>query len=608
MPIIATAGHVDHGKSTLVRALTGRDPDRWDEEKRRGLTIDLGFAWTRIGDHNVGFVDVPGHERFIKNMLAGVGAVDVALFVVAADEGWMPQSEEHLAVLDALELKHGVVALTRIDLVDPDLAELAAAEVAEQTAGTSLESWPVVPVSAVSGTGLTDLSIALAAALDAAGEPRDIDRPRLWVDRAFLIGGAGLIVTGTLADGALGKGDEVGLWPGGHTARIRTIQSHETEVDQLGPGNRAALNLVGTERTDAPRGTMLGRLATFGTTRRLLAWLRPVRAWPGAVGDRGAYHLHVGTGHWAVRIRLPATRHLEDAGPAILQLPEPLPLRMGDRFVIREVGRRIVVAGGVVLDPSPATTGAERSASYLLEALRGDRATMAQALLAARGAATLPELANATGGGTATAPVQAGDLLLTAKEAAHSLTELRAAAADYHRANPMRPGIPKATLASATRLEPAVVEALVGTTDGGLIDDGSTIRSADFEARWSDADETAWQAARSALLEAELAVPRATALGLSDEVLHTLLREGRLVQVAEGLVYLPEQIDRVLGALAALGDAFTVAEFRDELAITRRQAVPLLEWLDAGGWTSRRGDVRNVRRWPTPPAGAAPTP
>ncbi|NND01305.1 MAG: GTP-binding protein, partial [Acidimicrobiia bacterium] len=194
MPIVATAGHVDHGKSTLVQALTGRDPDRWTEEKERGLTIDLGFAWTELGEHSVGFVDVPGHERFIKNMLAGVGGLDVALLVVAADEGWMPQTEEHLVVLDLLDVRNAVVALTRVDLADADMAELAALEIEEHLAATSLAGSRIVPVSAVAGTGMEELRSALGAALNDSGQPHDVGRPRLWVDRSFTISGAGTVV------------------------------------------------------------------------------------------------------------------------------------------------------------------------------------------------------------------------------------------------------------------------------------------------------------------------------------------------------------------------------------------------------------------------------
>ena len=609
MPIIATAGHVDHGKSTLVQALTGRDPDRWAEEKQRGLTIDLGFAWTELGGHPVGFVDVPGHERFIKNMLAGVGALDVALLVVAADEGWMPQTEEHLAVLDSLRVQHGVVALTRIDLVDDDLAELAAAEVLEETAGTTLAHWPIVPVAAPIGTGLPELRTALSTALSAAGVPADIERPRMWIDRAFVVGGAGLVVTGTLLDGRLHVGDAVELWPDAAAARIRTLQSHESSVTEIVPGNRAAVNLVGLERTNAPRGTMLAAPATFRTTQRLLADLTPVRAWPGAVTDRGAYHLHAGSGHWPVRIRLGGARRLDEETPAVVTLDEAVPLRMGDRFVIREVGRRAVVAGGVVLDPSPAAGALDAaSATRLRAALSGDRNERATSILAIRGIDDRAHLDADTGGGHASGGIVAGNLVISPPWAAARSDELEAAVADYQAANPLRPGVPKATLASQHDLPMAVLDALVALPDSGLAGDADAVRTDDFAAAWPAALEEAWQAARTLLVADGLAVPRTSSLGLDDESLHAVIRTGRLVVVAPDVAYLPEQITTITDRLTTLADGFTVSEFRDAMDVTRRHAVPLLEWLDSQGWTSRRGDVRTVRRRQMPLRDDAQTP
>ncbi len=272
MPVVGTAGHVDHGKSTLVRALTGRDPDRWDEEKRRGLTIDLGFAWTTLADGTeISFVDVPGHERFIKNMLAGSEAIDVALFVVAADEGWMPQSEEHLAVLDLLGVSTGVVAITKADRVDDELMEFVTLEVEEKLAGTSLAGSPSIAVSPVSDQGMEELRTALATAVAAAGPHLiDIGRPRLWVDRSFTITGAGTVVTGTLLDGPLTTGDQLEIWPGSLEARVRGLQSHEREHHRVEPHNRVAVNLVGFERAEVTRGAMLGRPDDWQQTNTVL--------------------------------------------------------------------------------------------------------------------------------------------------------------------------------------------------------------------------------------------------------------------------------------------------------------------------------------------------
>jgi selenocysteine-specific elongation factor len=601
MPIIATAGHVDHGKSTLVQALTGRDPDRWAEEKERGLTIDLGFAWARIGEQPVGFVDVPGHERFIKNMLAGVGGLDVALFVVAADEGWMPQSEEHMAVLDLLEVKRGVIALTRVDIADPDIVELARIEVEDRLIGTSLEGWPIIEVSAVTGTGMRELETALATTLNAAGEPRDLGRPRLWVDRSFVISGAGVVVTGTLLDGALATGDHVELWPGPQRARIRSLQSHETEVTAAAPGSRVAANLVGLERDDVTRGVLMCRPGQASDSNRFLATARPVRGYD-AITDRGAYQLHAGSGVWPVRVRA------VDGDTLLIAAATRIPLAGGDRYILRETGRRAVVGGGRILDPRPATGGTDALAAgarLLRDGLDRGPDELATALLEIRGTAPLAELAVDSRGGTPSNAVIGGGQAMHSAVATSLESELAAAVGAFHESNPLRPGIPKATLASSHNLDRALLDALLARrTD--LVDDGATVRSTDHGASWTRADEEDWEAAVDSLRSDGLAVPRAAQLGLRRELMHAAIREGRLTKVGEDLVYLPEQLDQLTRRLAELPTEFTVANFRDAMGITRRHAVPLLEWLDGAGWTTRRGDVRTLRRSPSPGPDDAP--
>ena len=619
MPIIGTAGHVDHGKSTLVEALTGRDPDRWADEKARGLTIDLGFAWSELGDgdlsvpgggESVGFVDVPGHERFIKNMLAGVGGVDVALFVVAADEGWMPQSEEHLSVLDLLGVRHGVVALTRIDLVESELAELASLEIEERLEGTSLEGWPIVPVSAISGEGLDAIRSALAAAVAAAGEPHDVGRPRLWVDRSFTISGAGAVVTGTLVNGTIERGDELALWPGPRKVRVRALQSHEREADAIGPGNRAAVNVSGVDRVDIDRGAMLAAPGHFRATDRLLADLRPVRNLNTPLSDRGAYHLHVGSGAWSARIRLLEGDELSDHGAALIQIESPIPVTVGDPFILRDVGRRAVAAGGIVLDPSPRPRSAAARASLPILRLVANAPPdkRASALLTVRGRASMNEIAADTGGGTPSGGVSVDDEVLSEAGVTSALEELDRLVAAFHAANPMRPGIPKASLSSGSGLSQALVGVVIEASGGALIDDGPTVRRAAFTSSWDASAATAWHKARTTLKESGYAVPRASQLGLDQEVVHALIRNGDLVRIEEDLVYLPDQIDAIIDELPKLGDGFTVAAFRDALGITRRHAVPIVEWLDASGWTQRSGDVRFVKRRSERRPGDVPSP
>lgn len=594
MPIVGTAGHVDHGKSTLVKALTGRDPDRWEEEKQRGLTIDLGFAWTKLpSGTEIGFIDVPGHERFIKNMLAGVDAINVALLVVAADEGWMPQSEEHMAVLDLLEVPRVVVAITRLGLTDSDTAELAAAEVAEQLAGTVAETAPILPVDSVSGTGIDELVAALDEAV-AADAVEDIHRPRLWLDRAFSISGAGTIVTGTLLGGVLAVGDRVELYPTGSTARIRGLQSHERVMETVEPGNRAAINLSGIERADVGRGMMLGIPEQWMVSDRLLVTLRTIRRLDEGLKDRGAFHLHMGSGSWPVRLRLLGTTQLEGSGSAILTLNTPVPVAVGDRFILREVGRRAVVAGGTVLDPAPPRRNLGQAANALEGILSADANEQAGKLLAWRGSELLTVLAAQTRGGTPQAATVVGPTALAERERERLTAAAIEAVQEFVAANPLRPGMPKASLASQLRIEPDLVSALIGAADE-LSDLGADVAPAGFATELSPTQLLDWEEARGSLSATGLAVPRLRDLGLANDLVHALIRQGLLTRVGPDLVYLPEQIDQVLSGLAGLPDSFTVAQFRDHLQLTRKYAVPLLEWLDKEGHTVRDGDLRRIR-------------
>ena len=592
MPIVGTAGHVDHGKSTLIRALTGRDPDRWQEEKDRGLTIDLGFAWTTLDDGTeIGFVDVPGHERFIKNMLAGVGALDVALFVVAADEGWMPQSEEHLAVLDLLGVSRAVVALTRADLVDADLLELAELELRERLEGTSLANAPVVPTAAPLGRGIPEIRTALAEAL-ANTEADTGDRTRLWIDRVFTIDGAGTVVTGTLVEGTISLGDTLAVYPEGSLARVRGLQSHERSVEKAHPGTRTAVNLVGIDRDHAARGSMLGRPDDWRPTTRFSVEVRTVRDLDDPLRTRGAYRLHVGSGSWPARLRLLEGTTLEGVGHALVESEDPVPLRVGDKFVLRDVGRRAVVAGGRVLDPHPARKGAAVRAA--LQTPPGETPDeVADWLLSARGLALRSELAADSGGGTASGVV-AGDHQLSKRHQASLETDAVARTRDHQRRNPLRPGVPKSELATSLRVPQHVLEAVVAASED-LVLQGAHVRTTDFLGTLDDAGEVAWESARTKLESEGLTPSRRTELGLHREQLHVALREGRLTEVSEDFVYLPETLDDLVTRVRGFAQGFTVAEFRDAFDISRKHAVPLLEWLDRSGVTRREGDGRVVR-------------
>lgn len=588
MPVIGTAGHVDHGKSTLVLALTGRDPDRWAEEKTRGLTIDLGFAWAALpSGAEVSFVDVPGHEQFMKNMLAGIESVDVAMLVVAADEGWMPQSEEHLVVLDLLGVTSGVIALTKTDRVDEELVELAILEIEERLDGTSLEGSAIVPVSAHSGAGMG----ALVAELDrlvAALPPEPAGRPRLWIDRSFSIPGAGTVVTGTLLGGSVATGERLAVWPGRIEARVRGIQSHEQELDRCPPRRRVALNLAGIDRATLSRGAMVGVADQWSPTSRFSAAVRTAR-YVDELTDRGAYHIHLGSGAWPIRLRMIAE------SVAIIELPQELPLRFGDRFILRETGRRLVMGGGVVLDPDPPRRGAAvmAGAQRLLAALEGSADDRAAALLDVRGSEERAILAAHSGGGEVRSAVSMGPVLMTGTEADRLVAAAVERVGEFHLANPLRPGMPIASLQSTLSVTAPVIEAVLARTDQ-LTTEGATVRRSDFAVDRGDRDAE-WAQARTKLENSGVEVPRISELAIDRELLHALVRDGELVRISEEFVYLPAQIEQITAGLRGMESGFTVSEFKERTGLSRKYAVPFLEWADRTGLTVRMGDTRRLR-------------
>ncbi len=584
MPLIGTAGHVDHGKSTLVEALTGRDPDRWAEEKRRGLTIDLGFAWTTLESAGeVSFVDVPGHERFLKNMLAGIEAIDVALFVVAADEGWMPQSEEHLAVLDLLGIASGVIALTKIDVVDPAVAAEVEIEITQQLEDTTLERAPIIPVSARTGEGMDRLRGELAARV--ADVRHGGDRPRLWVDRAFSVRGAGTVVTGTLTEGPLKVGDHLALLPGGKRGRIRGMQSHESEIETAEPGRRLALNLTGIDREQAFRGTMLGLPGQWEPSARFTARLTAAR-YVDALSTRGAFHLHLGSGAHPATIK-----RLED-GYALIEVPVDLPIRTGDRFILREAGRRQVVAGGVVIDPAPGSPSRAMTTARLIDPFAG-RDDVATALLQVREIDNVERLAAHSGGGHPRGSELVGDIVLTRERFDELRSRAESIVTEHHEQHPLRPGIPLATLSATLGTSPELAELLVDKSDQ-IVRSGPDVSTRQHRSSLDPDSRVRWENAR-AMLSESLAVPDADALGLGDELMHLLIRESGLVRISDTLLYLPEQIDEIKRMLGEMTEPFTVAGFRDQTGLSRKYVVPILEWSDREGLTIRRGDVRHLR-------------
>ncbi|MGH2734186.1 MAG: selenocysteine-specific translation elongation factor, partial [Actinomycetota bacterium] len=541
-------------------------------------------------------------EKFIKNMLAGAGGISVCLFVVAANEGWMPQSTEHLAILDILGVRHGVVALTKADTVDEDMLELARAETEERLADSSLARAIVVAVSAVKGTGLDELVSALDAAVRAAGPAPDIGRPRLWIDRVFTIAGAGTVVTGTLAGGALHSDAEVEISPEGRRARIRAIQSHKKEVTDVAPGNRVALNLVGLDRQGAERGDAVVRAGEWRPTTRVDATVRVLPPW--ATGraheltERGAHLLYAGSAETPVRVKLLGSDRIKagEEGPAQLYLREPLPLARGDRVVLRDAGRVLTFGGGVVLDPLPPVV--RRSDSEHRDLLaRLDTASPEEAFLAlveSEGQlAAADALLRSGARDPASGVTRLGDLFVSSQRIDRLSESVRGALNDFHAEHPLERGMPRELLRAAVSLDPAPFDSLMGLLQDA-VEEGASVRLASHSSDLTEEQRRARDDLIARIEGAGLTPPSSRDLGADPALLRALERRGELVRIGD-FHLTAEQAraarTRVRAFIEEQGPA-TVAQIRALLGTSRKYAVPLCEWLDGTGATLRRGDAR----------------
>lgn len=599
--VIGTAGHVDHGKSALIRALTGMDPDRLEEEKRRGLTIDLGFAWLTLpSGGEVGIVDVPGHERFIKNMLAGAGAINVTLFVLAANEGWKPQSQEHLDILDLLEVEAAIGVVTKIDTVDPAQVENAKQTLAAKFALTTLKNAPLIGVSSQTREGLVELTELIDEVLARTPPTPDEGRPRLWIDRVFTMKGSGTVVTGTLVGGSLGLEEEVEILPGGQRARIRGLQSHNRKIERVGPGNRTAVNLSGLTPSALERGDVLTRPGTRLTTKQFLASLRLL---PGAgdPSERGAFKVYSGSAEREAIVRFLPKGGGEGPHFALINLSEPVAIEFGDRFVLRESGRRQTLGGGRVLEVRPSNTnpkdlGVTRSAE--LRANAQNRIDYLRVVAAEEGhlrrqdalqrAGTVPEP-------SATEFIQFANFLWDPTAFDNTTSEIISAVREHQTTHPLEDGMPLAALRARTLIDSEAFDEVVQEIIAReLIAGTSAIRTPDFHS-----DVATPEALRLIEEVSRGGASPPTAADLSQTydpaLVKALIRSGRLVDVGAGIIYPAEWIEdlrrRVANRLRDAGP-FSVAEFRDMVGTTRKYAIPLLEYLDQIGFTRREGDVR----------------
>jgi selenocysteine-specific elongation factor len=574
MHVVATAGHVDHGKSTLVHALTGIDPDRFAEEKARGLTIDLGFAWTALpSGRELAFVDVPGHVRFIRNMLAGVGAVDACLFVVAATEGWKPQSEEHLRILELLGVEHGLIALTKVASVDDDHRDVVRLDIDARVARTFLEHAAIAEVDVPAGIGVDALRRGLDTLLDTTPTALDRDRPRLWIDRVFAAKGAGTVVTGTLTGGTVAVNDELVVVPSMLRGRVRGLQSLKRAHDRIGPGHRVAVNLAGIDHDRLERGAALVRGEQWRPTAALDASLRVLDSLQHDVSRRGAYAAYIGSGEHPVRVRLlgPASIAPGAEGHVRLHLPVALPLLPGDRYVLREFGRDETVGGGEVLDVAP-----------VLPASKAHPSRSVDRVIAERGWIDVDELERLTG-------ERRSATLGHWVAAPHALeaTEARVRAT-VDGAGPL--GSDVATFDERER-------AVLATLPDVVVEGG--------RARAGAADDAlATNPFLLALEKAGCSPPSPSGVGRVE--LRELVRRGLVVE-RDGCYFAASAVEAaartVASLLASSPEGVSVAQVRDALGTTRKHALPLLVHLDATGVTRRRGDLRVAGpRLPAPPS------
>jgi len=613
--VIGTAGHVDHGKSTLIRALTGIDPDRLKEERERGMTIDLGFAWLTLPDGtDVGIVDVPGHQDFIRNMLAGIGGIDAVVLVIAADESVMPQTREHLAILSLLGIDRGVIALTKRDLVDDEWAALVREEVRQALRTSALADAPLVEVSATTGTGLDALTGAIAQVLGVAPPRRDLGRPRLPVDRAFTMSGFGTVVTGTLLDGVLGMGEEVELVPSGKRARVRGLQTHRRAIDQAHPGSRVAVNLTGIDKSELARGMVVVRPGSLAETSILSARVDVLDTVSAPLAHDDLVRVHTGTAEAMARASVLGSAELAGgaSGWVQLRLQSPLAVAVGDRLVLRRPSPSETIGGGVVAD----VTGgrARRRADAAADLDRRTAPSAAKRVLATLDEPrTQQEIAERAALGAAERDSALAELQRSGEVVALADAFLSRAAfetlarraerslAMAHRASPLRSGAPREEIRASVGLPPkrwaAFLDELVKA--GRVTVRATALALPSHEVRLDPAQEARWQKARAALQATPLQPPTPAQLesdyGIDRELLAALDERGDVMRLGSDAAFLPEAIRSFAGAviseLAAAG-TITVARARDITGSSRRHVLPLLGFLDDRGVTRRSGDDR----------------
>ncbi|MBI4304152.1 MAG: selenocysteine-specific translation elongation factor [Chloroflexi bacterium] len=613
MFVLGTAGHIDHGKSALVQALTGIDPDRLREEKERGMTIDLGFAWMKLpGGQEVGIVDVPGLERFIKHMLAGVGGIDLALLVVAANEGVMPQTREHLAILDLLEIRNGIVVVTKKDLVDEEWLGLVRMDIEELIKPTSLSKAPIIAVSAITGEGMPELISSIEKLLSFTEPRKDIGRPRLPIDRIFTIAGSGTIVTGTLIDGSLSVGQEIEIVPTGLKSRIRGLQTHKSRINTAAPGSRVAANLVGVATTQLQRGDVLTRPGWLVPTTLLSVQLRLLPYLPRPLKHGTAVSFHTGAAEAMAKVRLLENDKLEPGATTWAQivLEKPVALVKGDHFIIRSTVETL--GGGKVVESHAKRLRRFRPA--IIESLKAKAEGTVEekivALLEAKQPLELPAL-------SAQSDLPAGEvvpaldsliqqarvvglgqgehrLLFTATGWERLVGEATAVVRDYHQKFPIRPGMAKVELGSRLKLGKQAPAIWLGLFEGTvLVEEGLVVRLPSHQIKLTPPQQAKVDAFLKSLAQNPYSPPGD--LIPEPDLLNLLIEQQKVVKVSDGVVFATsaynEMVTKVTAHIKARGKV-TLAEVRDLFSTSRKYAQAFLEHLDEKKVTRRVGDER----------------
>ncbi len=621
MYVIGTAGHVDHGKSTLVQALTGIDPDRLKEEQERQMTIDLGFAWVKLDDHDdeVGIVDVPGHRDFIENMLAGVGGIDIALLVVAADEGVMPQTREHLAILDLLEVKGGVVALAKVDLVDdPEWLELATLELGDTLQGTVLEDAPIVQVSALSGQGLSALRKALSASLRNTESRPDFGLPRLPIDRVFTLSGFGTVLTGTLGGGRLNVGDAIEVHPGRHKGRIRGLQTHRTQVSEARPGSRVAVNVTGISKEQITRGDVLTFPDAMTSTILCDAVYRQLPEAKKPLKHNQEVKLFIGAAEIMARTRILGQRQIDPGkrGWIQLALSAPSTMLLGDRYILRQPSPSATLGGGRVLDAHPGrkhrrfkpeiitrleTLENGSSIEIMLQSIIRSEPTDRTSAIRQSGL-PLHEAEEAWNELISTNQIVILNQYVLSTSGWRSLRDaVLLAVKDYHHSSPLRLGMPKEELRSRLILPSALfVTILQGLySDGDLVESEILISLPGHNIQFSDEEKSKISYLMKLFEDSGINSPSVKEAKeiVGDDVYFALLELGQLIQLSPDVVFEAEYfagINEKILFYMQQHDRINAAQLRDLLVTSRKYAIAILEYLDEVKVTRRVGDDREL--------------